>query len=81
MNDSDYLDKDHQFLGKNRSGYIFPINVRTKMVVNEEGDDEMYFITYYKTEPVTKQYVFFILDKKGVGFGQPSSSLTCHQQG
>lgn len=65
---SDYLDKEHLFFCKNRAGYIFPANVKTKLLPpTEEMDDQLFFITTFKAEPVTKHYIYFMIDTSDVG--------------
>ena len=61
--DSDYLDADRATYGKNANGYITPLTVKVRIFSTDE--DEIIFVGVFKTEPVIKNYVHLIADKKG----------------
>lgn len=73
---SSYLDKDHTFCCKNKAGYIFPAIVRTKLFLSEEADEQLYFLTSFKTEPVTRTFIYFITDNTDKILDFSSTSLT-----
>lgn len=63
---SSYLDKDQKFLCKNKSGYIFPVNVKTKLFFPGESEDQAHFMTSFKVEMSQKAVIYFILDNNDV---------------
>lgn len=74
--ESDYLDKDNQFFGKGKSNYIFPMTTRVRLIRNEDSDEEIMLIGTFKTEPIIKNYIYFILDKNGVITDLSSNAMT-----
>ena len=73
---SNYLDKEHKFFCKNKAGYIFQAFVKTKLLELEEGGDEqMTFMTTFRTEPQLKPVIHFMIDNNDHITDMTSSAL------
>lgn len=76
LSESDYLNRDNQVFGKSKNNYIFPVTTRVRFIRSDESDEHVYLIGTFKTEPIIKNYVYFILDKNGIILDMSSNAMT-----